>query len=80
MVIALIKIYLGCQRQSPHLRKPFAALEFRGGILGSVLMINSHWAKALVFGGLFALLGSVTGCPDPDAIGKTVPVTGRCRP
>jgi len=26
---------------------------------------------------MFALLGSVTGCPDPDAIGKTVRVTGR---
>jgi len=30
-----------------------------------------------VFGGLFALLGSVTVAPDPDAIGKTVPVTGK---
>src|SRR5260370_40431788 len=39
--------------------------------------MNSRWARCLVFGGLFALLGSVTGCPDPDAIGKTVPVTGK---
>jgi hypothetical protein len=39
--------------------------------------MNSRWARCLVFGGMFALLGSVTGCPDPDAIGKTVPVTGK---
>ena len=39
--------------------------------------MNSRWARCLVLGGMFALLGSVTGCPDPDAIGKTVPVIGR---
>jgi hypothetical protein len=39
--------------------------------------MNLQWARFLIPGGLFMLAGSLIGCADPDAIGKTVPVTGK---